>query len=79
MKKENVISKSRFKPKALHYFRQVENTGKPLIITDQGKPVLKIVPYSQSPDEALKELRGSVKKYDRPMEPVGAEDWNALK
>ena len=79
MKNQNVVSKSRFKPKALEYFRQVENTGKALIITDQGKPVLKIVPYSGSPDEILKELRGTVEKYDKPMQPVGAKDWNALK
>jgi prevent-host-death family protein len=79
MKNQNVISKSRFKPKALHYFRQVENTGKPLIITDQGKPVLKIVPYSENPDETLKQLRGTVKKYEKPTQPVGTEDWNALK
>ena len=79
MKNQNIISKSRFKPRALEYFRQVEQTGKPLIITDQGKPVLKIVPYAGSPDEILKELRGTVKKYERPTQPVGMEDWNTLK
>jgi antitoxin (DNA-binding transcriptional repressor) of toxin-antitoxin stability system len=79
MKNQNVVSKSRFKPRALEYFRQIENTGKALIITDQGKPVLKIVPYSESSDEILKELRGTVKKYDKPTHPVGSEDWNALK
>ena len=79
MKNQHIVSKSRFKPKALEYFRQVENTGKALIITDQGKPVLKIVPYSGSPDEILKELRGTVKKFDKPTQPVGTEDWKALK
>jgi prevent-host-death family protein len=79
MKDKNTVSKSRFKPKALEYFRQVEKTGKALIITDQGKPVLKIVPYSGSPDDILKELRGAVKKYKKPTEPVGIEDWNSLK
>jgi prevent-host-death family protein len=79
MKSQNIISKSRFKPKALEYFRYVEKTGKALIITDQGKPVLKIIPYSGTPDDILKELRGTVKKYKSPTEPVGIEDWNALK
>ena len=79
MKKQNVVSKSRFKPKALEYFREVERTGKALIITDQGKPVLKIIPYLGSPDEILKELRGTVKSYEKPVEPVGMDDWNALK
>ena len=35
------VSKSRFKAKALELFRQVERTGKPIIITDRGTPVLK--------------------------------------
>jgi len=75
---ENHVSKSRFKPKALEYFRQVQKSGKPLVITDRGKPVLKIVPYSEDPQEALKTLRNTVVKYDDPMEPVGVDDWEAL-
>jgi len=73
------ISKSAFKAKALEYFREVESSGKELIITDHGKPVLKVVPYSHDPAEALKSLRGSVIRYDDPLEPVGLEDWEALR
>ncbi|HWP91247.1 MAG TPA: type II toxin-antitoxin system prevent-host-death family antitoxin [Thermodesulfobacteriota bacterium] len=73
------VSKSKFKPRALEYFREVEKTGKELIITDRGKPVLKIVPYSADPEASLKSLRGSVLKYKDPTEPVGVEDWDALK
>ena len=76
---EEMISKSQFKPRALEYFREVEKTGKELIISDRGKPVLKIVPYNENPEEALKALRDTVVKYDDPTEPVGLEDWNALK
>ncbi len=72
------ISKSGFKARALEYFRQVERTGKDLVITDRGKPVLKVTPYSHDPAAALKALRGSVLRYDDPMEPVGLEDWEAL-
>jgi prevent-host-death family protein len=72
------VSKSQFKPKALEYFRQVEATGRELVITDRGRPVLKIVPYALDPDEALRALRGSVLRYDDPTEPVGVEDWEAL-
>ncbi|MBN2374537.1 type II toxin-antitoxin system prevent-host-death family antitoxin [bacterium] len=76
----NIISKSKLKPCLLEYFRKVEKTGKELIITDHGKPVLKIVPYSQDPsDDALKLLRNSVIRYDDPTEPVGIEDWESLK
>jgi prevent-host-death family protein len=76
---EEMISKSQFKPRALEYFRRVERTGKELIISDHGKPVLKIVPYTENPEEAMKTLRDTVIKYDDPTEPVGLEDWNALK
>lgn len=73
------ISKSRFKSQALEYFRQVEKSRKPLIITDRGKPVLKVVPYSEDPEEILAELRNSVVKYKDPAKPVGESDWEALR
>ena len=41
---ENQVPKSKFKPHALQYFREVERTGKTLIITDRGRPVLRIIP-----------------------------------
>ena len=76
---EEMISKSQFKPRALEYFRKVEKTGKALVISDRGKPVLKIVPYTENSEQALKALRNTVVKYDDPTEPVGLEDWEALK
>ena len=76
---ENMISKSEFKPRALYYFREVERTGNELIISDHGKPVLKIVPYVEDPEESLKVLRDTVLKYEDPTEPVGLEDWEALR
>jgi antitoxin (DNA-binding transcriptional repressor) of toxin-antitoxin stability system len=75
---DNIISKSKFKPRALYYFRQVENTGKELIISDHGKPVLKILPYTEDPQEVLKALRNTVVTYENPTEPVGLEDWESL-
>ena len=73
-----LASKSRLKARVLEYFRQVERTGKELVITDHGKPVLKIVPYSEDASEALRLLRNSVIKYEDPTEPVGLEDWESL-
>jgi prevent-host-death family protein len=72
------ISKSQFKPQALKYFRDVQKTGRELVITERGEPVLKIVPYRPEPQAALEELRGSVVRYDDPTEPVGLEDWESL-
>jgi prevent-host-death family protein len=76
---EQSVSKSRFKPKALEYFRQVEESGEPLVITDRGEPVLKILPYSQQPLKGLVALKDSVVKYEKPLDPVGLEDWEQLK
>ena len=75
---EEKISKSKFKQRALEYFREVQRTGKELIITDRGKPVIKIVPYSEDSDKGMEALRGTVVKYDQPTEPVGLEDWKSL-
>jgi prevent-host-death family protein len=74
-----MVSKSKFKSRALHYFRAVEKTRKPLTITDRGRPVLKIVPYSEDPGTLLEELRNTVLRYENPTEPVGLDDWEALK
>ena len=46
-------------------------------VTDRGKPVLKVVPYTEKPEAWLKPLRGTVKSYKKPTEPL-SEDWEAL-
>lgn len=72
-----MVSKSKFKPRSLGYFRQIEEQGEELIITDRGRPVLKVVRYSSDSETAAKLLRNSLKKYVDPTEPVGTEDWEA--
>ena len=77
----NVISKSKFKPAALEYFRQVQETQEELIISDHGKPVLKIVPYhvaSSTKTDPRATLRGALKYYDQPFDPI-SEDWESAK
>ena len=70
------VSKSRFKSQALKYFRQVQKNGQKLIITDHGKPILKISPVQHKPQTVLEELRNSVLRYDDPLEPVAQDDWD---
>ena len=41
------ISKSKLKSKMLEIFRRLEADGDELIVTDNGKPVLRIIPYNQ--------------------------------
>jgi hypothetical protein len=74
----NTISKSQFKTRALEYFRRVEKTQ----TSHSHRPrqaVLKIVPFSDDPQEVLEKLRDSVVKCDTPTQPVGERDWEALR
>jgi prevent-host-death family protein len=73
------ISKSQLKPRVLEIFREVERTKEDVVVTDHGRPVLRIVPYSEQAEENLSALRGSVLRYDEPMEPVEVESWEALR
>ena len=75
--KANTVSKSRFKAHALAIFRQVEQTGEPVVITDRGTPVLKLTPFREDPAAALQVLRESVLKYTAPTAPVGEDDWES--
>lgn len=41
------ISKTEFKARALKYFRQIEASGEPVIVTDHSKPTLEVRPYRE--------------------------------
>lgn len=73
------VSKSQFKAKALELLRQIEKTGESVIITDRGTPKLEVRRYREPDRDPLVALRGSVLRYDDPFEPVGVDDWEALK
>ena len=76
-----IISKSKFKPAASEYFRQVQETQEELIISDHGKPVLKIVPYhdpAHSKTDPISALRGTLTRYEQPFDPI-TEDWESAK
>ncbi|KVH03625.1 MULTISPECIES: type II toxin-antitoxin system Phd/YefM family antitoxin [Burkholderia] len=71
------VSKSEFKARALEYFRLVEASGESLIVTDHGKPTLEIRPYRSREAQPLDILRGSVMRYDNPVDPIAEDDWEA--
>ena len=73
------VSKSQFKAKALEFFRDVEKTGQPIIVTDNGRPKIEVRPYREANDDPLKALRGSVLSYTDPDDPVDVDDWEVLK
>ena len=73
------VSKSALKARMLEYFRQVEETGLPLVVTDHGKPVLQVVPYAEKRPMAdvLAEFRaiGPVRFAGDPNAPT-IEEWD---
>jgi len=73
------VSKAKFKPRALEYFRRVEETGEELIVSDRGRPTIRIVRYREYARDPFRALRGSVKRYDDPEAPVAQDEWDALR
>lgn len=69
------VSKSEFKARALEPLRLIEASGEDLIVTDHGKPTLEIRPYRSREAQPLDILRGSVMRYDNPLDPIAKEDW----
>lgn len=72
------VSKSKFKAHALEIFRRVELTGEPVIVTDHGTPSLIVRKYLGSAVTGRDQLKGSVLRYDAPLDPVAEADWEAL-
>ena len=71
------LSKSQFKPKALEIMRTVEQVGEPIVITDHGKPVLELKPYTPADVNPLERLKGSVVEFFDPFAPVSVDDWES--
>ena len=73
------VSKSRFKARALEYMRELQESGSTLVITDRGRPVLRILPYTEEQNHAREALRNSVLSYERPTDPVDLDAWKVLR
>lgn len=69
------VSKSEFKARALEHLRLIEASGEGLIVTDHGKPTPEIRPYRSREAQPPDILRGSVMRYDNPLDPIAKEDW----
>jgi antitoxin (DNA-binding transcriptional repressor) of toxin-antitoxin stability system len=75
----NTISKSRLKANMLRIFREVENSGEELIVTDNNKPVLRILPIKQGKtvEEIFGPLQGKV-VYHEDINTPTSEDWSDI-
>lgn len=64
-------------PKALEYFRQVEKSGEPLVVTDRGLAMVEIRRYRADQRSPLEKLKGSVVHFHAPTDPVAEDEWEA--
>ena len=72
------VSKGLLKAKMFEFFREVEATGEPLVVTDRGKEVLKLVRITngaESIDKVFEPFRGKLKFYEDPNAPT-TDEWN---
>jgi antitoxin (DNA-binding transcriptional repressor) of toxin-antitoxin stability system len=75
------VSKGKLQAKMLEYFREVEATGEPLIVTDHGREVLEVraVKKRSTTEKVLAEYAaGGPSKLpsdEELMEPLPLEDW----
>ena len=69
----------------LEVFREIEQSGEPIQVTDRGRPVLEVRPIASGPltEDVLRALRvgpapAPVDEADLLM-PLPEEEWDALK
>jgi prevent-host-death family protein len=82
-----VVSKGKLKAKMLEYFREVERTGEPLIVTDHGREVLEVRPVrneTMTAEEVLTWYRsgsgkGLIPDEEELVKPLPIEDWEVLR
>ena len=70
-----MVSKSKLKAQMLSIFRSIERTGEEVIVTDRGKPTLKIarLPRGESVESVFGEHRASVVYGEDILLPTGNE------
>jgi prevent-host-death family protein len=71
-----VMKASEFKAKCLEVMGQVEATGEPVVITKNGRPVSRLVPYRTVPKTLFGTLRGCIEVRGDIVSPLESE-WEA--
>lgn len=70
------VSNIALKARMLEYLRRVEETGEELIVTDNGRPVVKVIaiPRRIPAAEVFGDVRGRVVYREDPLAPT-ADEW----
>lgn len=72
------IKASEFKAKCLQLMDEVNETNTEIVITKNGKPVSKLVPYKKKIDSLFGLHEGIIKSRGDVISPI-AEQWDAEK
>jgi prevent-host-death family protein len=70
------ISAANFKATCLELMDRVSETRTEYVVTKHGRPVAKLVPYTEPARQPLfGSMKGTVLKYERPFDPIDG-DWD---
>jgi len=68
------VAAAEFKARCLELMDRVRETGAEYVVTKQGKPVAKLVPYAEPKRRPFfGSMKGTVLKYERPFDPIDGE------
>jgi prevent-host-death family protein len=72
----DVLAAADFKARCLELMDRVRETGVEYVITKHGEPVAKLVPYKAKQRTPIFGcLKGTVLKYERPLDPLD-DEWD---
>ena len=72
----DVLAAADFKARCLELMDRVRETGGEYVITKHGEPVAKLVPYASAERTPFfGSLKGTVLRYDRPLDPLD-DEWD---
>jgi prevent-host-death family protein len=76
------LSVSKFKATCLAVIERIRRTGQGVLITKKGKPVAQVLPAPppvRPPDSGFGCMARTLEEVGDIVEPVGMEDWEALR
>ena len=71
------IKASEFKAKCLKLMDEVAETGEEIVVTKNGRPTVRLVPYREKPDTWFGRDRGRIEILGDIISPIDVE-WDAI-